>query len=182
MCTLGCVVESSNRQKITRWVKYGAWLIVAAVFYVLFDFAIDVRPAGIHSSYRFSVATLNPDEPVVLQQDNLSIVVIRRSASTIERLRTSVDDLLDPESRESRQPSMTNQRLRSHHEEYFVAFALGTHLGCPLQVAGDLLTETCSKASYDFAGRALKGNGDFRNLDVPEYSFSDQFRTLTIKP
>ena len=171
-----------DRADLLRWFRYLIWLIAASVLYVLLDFAIDLRPAGIHSSYRFTVGSLEFDRPVLLRQDNLMIVVIRRSGDTIKTLQMSNQILQDPTSRSSRQPEFARNLLRSRQPEYFVAMALGTHLGCPVEVNGKQLTETCSGARYDFAGRALVGSNEFRNLAVPEYSFSNQFKTLTVRP
>lgn len=154
----------------------------AAVLFVLLDFAIDLRPPGIHSSYQFTLKPLEPDQPVILQQDNLAIVVIRRSAVTIEKLERAGEPLQDPESRDSRQPDFARNPLRSRLPEYYVAMALGTHLGCPIRIEDGRLAEICSEARYDFSGRALKASADFRNLTVPDYVFSNQFRTLTVKP
>ena len=90
--------------------------------------------------------TLN--EPVILRQDNLAIIVI----------------------------------LRSQQPDFFVAFAQGTDLGCPLQVAGDRLQETCGTASYDFFGQALTESGNYQNLRVPKHEFSSDFKVLTVWP
>ena len=174
--------EPKNRDRIRRWVKYCGWAFAAAVLYVLVDFSIDSRPPGVHSSYQFSLGNPGEDQVVFLQQDNLVLVVIRRSSATIADLRRTSDGLQDPDSRTSHQPDYAHNRLRSRHAEYFVGLGFGTHLGCRLRAEGDMLAEICSEARYDFAGRALRGSGNFRNLDVPEYSFSNNFNTLTIVP
>ena len=174
--------ESRNRKHLRRWVKYCGWLILLAVVFVLFDFSFDSRPPGIHSSYRFTLEPLAYDQAVILRQDNLSIVVVRRSPSTIEALSSKRDELQDPDSQRSHQPEFADNLLRSRQPEYFVALALGTHFGCGLRVETDELTEICSQARYDLAGRALKGGGRFRNLDIPEYQFGNEYRTLTIIP
>ena len=72
--------------------------------------------------------------------------------------------------------------LRSRQSEYFVAHALGTDLGCPLQVVDDRFKESCGKASYDFSGRALTDSRNYQNLRVPEYKFSSDFKVLTVWP
>ena len=174
--------ESRNRKQLKRWVKYCGWLLVFAVLYVLLDFSVDLRPPAIHSSYRFTLDPLGYDQAIILRQDNLSIVVVRRSPSTIAALRSMDDELQDPESKRSHQPDFADNLLRSRQAEYFVALALGTHFGCGLRVEADELTEICSQARYDLAGRALKGSGRFRNLDIPEYQFGSEYRTLTITP
>lgn len=150
--------------------------------YVLLDFMIDLRPSTIQSSYRFKIAELEPDEVRILRQNNLSILVIRRSAATMAALMQTAAPLQDPDSRYSHQPDDAANPLRSRHAEYFVSYAIGTDLGCSLTVLESGLRESCSGARYDFAGRALEGVNKFQNLSIPDYNFADNFSTLTINP
>jgi len=157
-------------------------LVVAAVLYVLLDFAIDVRPATIQASYRFNVGALAVDEVRILRQDNLSILVMRRSAATLAALMQAGESLQDPDSRYSHQPDDADNPLRSRHAEYFVSYAVGTDLACALTVFASELREGCGSARYDFAGRAFEGANKFQNLSIPDYNFDDNFSTLTINP
>jgi len=143
---------------------------------------IDIRPSTIQSSYRFEVGELEVDEVKILRQDNLSILVLRRSASTIASLEGSLTLLQDPDSRDSNQPEYADNALRSRHPEYFVSYAIGTDLGCPLKVLESELRESCGSARYDLAGRALEGANKFQNLSIPDYTFTNNFSTLTINP
>ena len=143
---------------------------------------VDIRPASIDASYQFRLPALEPDKPVILQQDNLSIVVLLRSGELINALRGDIDRLQDPESSDSRQPDFAANRLRSRDPEYFVSYAIGTDLGCVIEVEAAALVESCGPARYDFAGRSLIGERDYRNLAIPDYNFSDDFQTLTIRP
>lgn len=152
------------------------------VLFVLFDFAIDIRPPGVQDSYRFEVGPLIDDEPRILRHGNLSILVLKRSAGTVAELQTSAADLQDPQSRDSNQPRYAANALRSRQPEMFVSYATGTDFGCTLEVLDSILKEICGRARYDFAGRALVGERRFRNLAIPDYNFSDDYRYLTIRP
>ena len=174
--------SGSGRRGLTRLLKAFSFILVAAVLFVLFDFAIDWRPSTIQSSYRFNVGEIAADEVKVLRHDNLSILVVRRSAQTISRLQETSDRLQDPQSDNSRQPEYARNALRSRHPQYYVSYALGTDLGCTLKVLQDSLQEICGRALYDLAGRALKGENEFSNLSIPDYNFTNNFKTLTIKP
>lgn len=176
-------MDSRARKLLRTSVRY-FWLLGAlAVLYVLLDFAIDIRPPAVQSSYRFEVGQLESDEVKILRQDNLSILVIRRSAATIAALMNQDATLLqDPDSASSHQPDYADNPLRSRHAQYFVSYALGTDLGCPLEVFESGFREACGKARYDFAGRALEGDNRFQNLSIPDYNFGDDFSTLTINP
>ncbi|MDH3762462.1 MAG: hypothetical protein OEU50_15885 [Gammaproteobacteria bacterium] len=171
-----------NRRSLEVLLKYFAAVLGMAVLYILADFAIDLRPAGIQNSYRFKVGELDSDQVRILQRDSLSILVIRRSDSTISNLKQGFGNLQDPTSSRSNQPEFARNALRSKHPEIFVSYALGTDLGCTLEVLQNQLKEICGNARYDFAGRALDSDKAFQNLVVPDYNFSNDFRTLTIRP
>ena len=172
-----------RRARLRRLFVYLCWVAAAAVAYVLLDFTIDVKPPAVHSAYYFSLPPLRPDEARILRQDNLSIVVIRRSPATLDELEAFADSALqDPDSTRSHQPGYARNRWRSRDAEYFVAYATGTDLGCPLQLESRRLREVCGNAQYDFAGRALAGFGSYANLVVPDYGFSNNFNNLTINP
>jgi len=163
-------------------VKVFAAVLGMAILYVLVDFAVDIRPSRVQSSYRFEIVNLVEDTPLFLRQDNLVILVIARSAASIGELRRGITGLQDPESRDSHQPGFATNALRSRHPGYFVSFAMGTDLGCVLEAYEHGLREICSQAAYDYAGRALKGENKFQNLAIPDYNFSNDFNTLTIRP
>ena len=162
--------------------KVFAAVLGVAILYVLVDFAVDIRPPRVQSSYRFEITKLVEDIPLFLRQDNLVILVIARSAASIDELRRDVSGLQDPDSRDSHQPEFATNALRSRHPGYFVSFAMGTDLGCVLEAFERGLREICSQAAYDYAGRALKGENRFQNLVIPDYNFSNNFNILTIRP
>jgi len=176
--------DSAGKQRnlLTRLFSYFAWIIAAAVAYVLLDFAIDIRPPAVHSSYHFKVDALEYDQARILRQDNLSILLIRRSAQTIQALEQSAEALQDGASSYSHQPGYARNPLRSRHPEYFVSYATGTDLGCGLEVLDSELREICGSARYDFAGRALRGANKFPNLAIPDYTFTSNFSGLTVNP
>lgn len=152
--------------------------------YVILDYSIDLRPSSIHDSYQFQLDDLNEDQPVWLQQDNLKILLIKRSDATVQSLLAgNRDSFQDVDSRRSSQPSFAANPLRSRDSRYFVSYGFGTHLGCPLVLkAPGLIEETCSDAQYDFAGRAISSKNRFQNLSIPDYNFSEDYQTLTIRP
>jgi Rieske Fe-S protein len=176
-----CAVN--NRLVLLRLTKYLLGLLATALLYVLVDFMVDIRPSTIHASYRFTLSQLPLDQPVWLSQDNLTILLIHRSRAVIETIQNRKKGLQDANSSSSRQPSYTRNTLRSRDERYFVAYGLGTDLGCRLITDTDqTLRESCSMARYDFAGRAITGNSRFLNLRIPDYTFDQTFSVLTVYP
>jgi len=176
------VLRLLKRKLLKGLFKAFSAVLGVAVVYVLVDFAIDIRPPAVQSSYHFKIKSLTPDVPAFLRQDNLVIVVIARSAESIAGLKQADAKLQDPESRLSHQPAFATNTLRSRQAEYFVGYAIGTHLGCVIEAFERGLREICSNARYDYAGRALQGENKFQNLAIPNYNFSNDFNTLTIKP
>lgn len=175
-------MSSARRAPLVKLIRYAAALFGIAVIYILLDFAIDIRPPAVQDSYRFNLRDLAFDRARVLRQDNLLILVIKRSDETLTRLQHSTSNLQDPESRHSSQPEYARNALRSRYPGYFVSYAIGTDLGCPLAEIEQGVIETCGKASYDFAGRARRGDREFQNLAIPDYNFANDFSTLTIRP
>jgi Rieske Fe-S protein len=176
------VLRLLKRKLLKGLFKALSAVLGVAVVYVLVDFAIDIRPPAVQSSYHVNLKSLTPDVPAFLRQDNLVIVVIARSAASIAGLKQADANLQDPESRLSHQPAFATNALRSRQAEYFVSYAIGTHLGCVIEAFERGLREICSNARYDYAGRALQGENKFQNLAIPNYNFSNDFNTLTIKP
>lgn len=173
---------SGTRSRVGKLVGYFALTLCAASLYILLDFAIDLRPTQIHSSYQFRLDKLVDDQAVILRQDNLAVIVMKRSPIQIAALRQAGRDLQDPDSDASHQPVYAHNTLRSRVPDYFVSYAIGTDLGCPVKVIEAGFQETCGAARYDFAGRALIGQNRFQNLAIPDYTFTNNFNTLTIKP
>ena len=173
----------TKRALLSRLTKYLIGLSVFALIFVLMDFSIDFRPKNVQSSYHFTISdsAIAFDNPVWLQQDNLSILLIKRSTNLRHRLSNTESNLQDIESNLSRQPSYAKNALRSRDEAYFVSYAFGTDLTCPLELEeNQILKEICGTASYDFAGRAMSGNNQFQNLSIPDYNFNHDFSLLTI--
>ena len=170
------------RSRVRKLVGYFGLILGAAILYILLDFAFDLRPSQIQTSYQFRLEKLIDDQAVILRQDNLAIIVIKRSPVQIAALQQVGDDLQDPDSDASKQPGYAHNTLRSRIPGYFVSYAIGTDLGCAVKVIDVGFQETCGVARYDFAGRALEGQNRFQNLAIPDYTFTNNFNTLTIKP
>jgi hypothetical protein len=173
----------TKRALLSRLIKYLISISVLALIFVLMDFSIDIRPKNIQASYHFTISgsAIAFDNPVWLQQDNLSILLIKRSTNLRHQLSNTKNNVQDIESNLSRQPSYAKNALRSRDEVYFVSYGFGTDLTCPLELGeNQTLKEICGAASYDFAGRALSGNNQFQNLSIPDYNFNHDFSLLTI--
>ncbi len=175
------MIALNNRLVLLRATRYLLGLLGLALIFVLADFTIDLKPSAVHSSYRFPLNKIPLDQPIWLRQDNLTVLLIRRSNQVIEDLKKPGNDLQDADSNSSRQPDYAKNGLRSRDEQYFVAYGLGTDLGCSLEEGIEYtLRESCGSARYDYAGRAIYGGNRFQNLRIPDYTFNHDFSILTI--
>ena len=81
----------------------------------------------------------------------------------------------------ARQIVIVRRAQTSQVDDYLVAYALGTNLGCPLQqIDGLKLKESCSGAQYDFSGKPVNQQG-FTALRVPVYNFCEDFSCIKLR-
>ncbi len=133
-----------------------------AFVYVLFSFSFTDREN--ENWITVSIPDRDDDRAYFEKVGNRLIVVIAWS----KKLR---DELFRDESKSI-----------SPDQSYYVAYAYGTNLGCPLEEEeGFRLKETCSYARYDFAGRPVPANQDFTALKVPVYTFCPDKSCINIK-
>lgn len=118
------------------------------------------------------------------------VFVIRRSADMLESLLSHDDQLADPQSKRSDQPTYAKNVDRSIRPEYSVMVGLCTHLGCiptfrPTPGAADIGASwpggfycPCHGSKFDLAGRVFKNVPAPTNLVVPPHHFVADARLL----
>jgi ubiquinol-cytochrome c reductase iron-sulfur subunit len=119
------------------------------------------------------------------------IYIVRRAQSLVDALASHDQDLKDPKSDDSDQPSYAKNEMRSRRADMLILIGFCTHLGClPKQFfdPGDPVLGAswpggfrcpCHGSRFDMAGRVFNGSPAPTNLRVPPYSFSDD-NTLVI--
>src|ERR1044072_9044621 len=114
-----------------------------------------------------------------------AIYIVRRTPEMLATLATPdvINNLRDPESKESEQPDYTKNETRALKPEILVLVGVCTHLGCaPLdrfQPQDPELGATwpggfycpCHGSKFDIAGRVFTGVPAPLNLAVPPYRF-----------
>jgi ubiquinol-cytochrome c reductase iron-sulfur subunit len=117
-----------------------------------------------------------------------AIYIVRRTPEMLATLSTPevINNLRDPESKESEQPDYTKNETRSLKPEVLVLVGVCTHLGCaPLdrfQPQDPELGATwpggfycpCHGSKFDLAGRVFKDVPAPLNLRVPPYRFVNE--------
>ena len=117
-----------------------------------------------------------------------AIYIVRRTPEMLATLSTPevINNLRDPESKESEQPDYTKNETRSLKPEVLVLVGVCTHLGCaPLdrfQPQDPELGATwpggfycpCHGSKFDLAGRVFKDVPAPLNLRIPPYRFVNE--------
>jgi hypothetical protein len=152
-------LNNKRRQNLLRIVKIFGTIIILSILYVTVDFFINVPTEIATEKFRIPLPALDTDQVYFFKGGNKQVVIIRYSEILKQQLK------LDP---------LT-------HQAYFVAYALGTYLECPLQVIeGKYLKESCSSARYDFAGRPVDSD-NFTSLRVPVYNFCPDYSCINLR-
>ena len=111
--------------------------------------------------------------------------VVHRSEDMIERLKSSENDLRDPDSDLSVQPNFAKNELRSMKPKYLVVEGVCTNLGCaPIEnfsiAPADMGPEwnggfycPCHGSKFDLSGRVYSGVPAPSNLRVPPHRFEN---------
>ena len=109
--------------------------------------------------------------------------VVHRSEDMIERLKSSENDLRDPDSDLSVQPNFAKNEFRSMKPKYLVVEGVCTHLGCaPIEkfsiAPADMGPDwnggfycPCHGSKFDLAGRVYAGVPAPTNLEIPPYQY-----------
>ncbi len=117
------------------------------------------------------ISELGPGQHTIVQWLGRNIIVLRRDPKTVEGLIATSNDLKDPDSDGSDQPTGAKNPHRSLRPDLFVAFTNCTHLGCEVVADNQAFKCPCHQSDYDSAGRVLEGAAAPRNLDVPNYRY-----------
>ena len=111
--------------------------------------------------------------------------VVHRSEDMIERLKSSENDLRDPDSDLSVQPNFAKNEFRSMKAKYLVVEGVCTHLGCaPIEkfsvAPADMGPDwnggfycPCHGSKFDLSGRVYSGVPAPSNLRVPPHRFEN---------
>ncbi|KAL3154249.1 hypothetical protein ABBQ32_013748 [Trebouxia sp. C0010 RCD-2024] len=118
------------------------------------------------ASLEVDLSAIEPGNTVTVKWRGKPVFVKHRTEEEISKAKDEdISKLRDPETDDA----------RTQRPEWLVVVGVCTHLGCvPLPNAGDWggWFCPCHGSHYDLSGRARKGPAPY-NLEVPEYSFTD---------
>lgn len=139
-----------------------------------------------------NISKIEPGQKMTVEWRGKPVWIIRRTEDTLASLDQVTDELRDPESKDSTQPSYAQNEYRSIDPEYLILVGICTHLGCsplyrPEVGAADLGQDwkggffcPCHGSKFDMAGRVFKGVPAPLNLVVPPYMFIDDKKAVVI--
>jgi hypothetical protein len=138
------------------------WVGLAFIGWILLQYSLGNNEKVVRS-FVVDLDGLEFDTPKFANQGNNRFVIMKLSDPMIMNLQNPNYNVWHGDS------------MKSSQLPFFVAYAIGTINNCPLiLVKPEILKESCSHASYDFIGRAIKGDKyKFDNLYQPEYTYLD---------
>ena len=134
------------------------------------------------------IGKLEPGQMIVVEWRGQPVYVVNRTESQLQSLPTLNDQLKDPDSLISKQPSYIDGVNRALRPELLVIVGLCTHLGCapkfrpevgPTEFQSDGGWQggffcPCHGSKFDLSGRVYAGVPASANLVVPPYSFEGE--------
>jgi len=130
-----------------------------------------------------NVSKIEAGQQMVAEWRGQPVFIVRRTEETVANLTKLDDQVADPQSEASVQPTYVDPRTRSIKPELLILVGLCTHLGCspafrPEVAPADLGPEwlggyfcACHGSRYDLAGRVYKAQPAPLNLPVPPHSY-----------
>ena len=144
------------------------------------------RAAAVGGPIQVDLRLIQPGERITVVWRGKPVWIVQRTQEALRRMAEPewLNELRDPLSNETtQQPNYTRNATRSLREDYFVAIALCTHLGCvPLyepQPDGSRSSNLwiggffcpCHGSRFDLAGRVVRNVPAPSNLVIPPHTF-----------
>lgn len=144
------------------------------------------RAAAVGRPVQVDLRLIQPGERITVVWRGTPVWVVRRTAESLRRMAEPdwLNELRDPLSEvATQQPFYAQNAARSIRDEYFVAIALCTHLGCvplyepqpdesrssSLWIGGFFCP--CHGSRFDLAGRVVRNVPAPTNLVIPPHTF-----------
>ena len=122
-------------------------------------------------SKEIDLSDLEPGDSRIVRWLGRNIYVQKRTPDTILGLAQNLQQLKDPESKQSQQPDFARGNSRSLRPDIFITYTNCTHLGCEVFADKSAFKCPCHQSDYDAAGRVLEGAAAPINLEIPHYQF-----------
>ena len=131
------------------------------------------------------ISKIEPGQQITIEWRGKPVWVLRRTPEMLAVLSKHDAIVVDPESKDSEQPTYVNGPGRSIKPEFFIATGVCTHLGCSptlkkeIGAASDMGADwpggyycPCHNSRFDLAARVFKGSPAPKNLVVPPHRYA----------
>ena len=131
------------------------------------------------------ISKIEPGQQITIEWRGKPVWVLRRTPEMLAVLSKHDAILVDPESKDSEQPTYVSGPGRSIKPEFFIATGVCTHLGCSptlkkeIGAASDMGADwpggyycPCHNSRFDLAARVFKGSPAPKNLVVPPHRYA----------
>ena len=131
------------------------------------------------------ISKMESGQQITVEWRGKPVWILRRTPEMVAKLKGHDEVLVDPESKDSRQPDYVKGPGRSIKPEIFVAEGVCTHLGCSptlkkeIGAASDMGADwpggyycPCHNSRFDLAARVFKGSPAPTNLTVPPHRYA----------
>ena len=173
------LVDSNRRRFLTAGTLVVGSVGVAAAavpFIESWNPSARARTAG--APVQADISKMQPGQQLIFNWRGKPVWVVRRDKKALATLPKVDDDLRDPDSKESIQPTYAANEWRSRKPEYLVVVGICTHLGCSPTYVPEITADfeggficPCHGSKFDYAGRVYQGVPAPTNLTIPPYYF-----------
>ena len=186
--------STPNRRKFLG--QATAFLAGIGVTLATIPFIRSLLPAAdksVNNLHQIDISKIRPGELIATYTPwGRQVYVLSRTPQILDGLKYSPFQLADPESLDSVQPEKMTNWHRSKSEDLLVVYSHCTHLGCEVgylapgldrhassehNQAGSFFCP-CHGSRYDLAGRVGIGYPAPKNLEVPQYEFTEGILTI----
>ena len=162
--------------------------VIGGIFAItpfILSFQASKKAKALGAAIKVDLSNLEPGSIIKVIYRGTPNYVVHRSEDMIERLKSSENDLRDPDSDLSVQPNFAKNELRSMKPKYLVVEGVCTHLGCaPIEkfsiAPADMGPDwnggfycPCHGSKFDLSGRVYSGVPAPSNLRVPPHRFEN---------
>ena len=162
--------------------------VIGGIFAItpfILSFQPSKKAKALGAAIKVDLSNLEPGSIIKVIYRGTPYYVVHRSEDMIERLKSSENDLRDPDSDLSVQPNFAKNELRSMKPKYLVVEGVCTHLGCaPIEkfsvAPADMGPDwnggfycPCHGSKFDLSGRVYSGVPAPSNLRVPPHRFEN---------
>jgi ubiquinol-cytochrome c reductase iron-sulfur subunit len=181
----GEVVNEGRRRFLTAAtsvVGAAGMVGVAVPFIGSWNPSAKAKAAG--APIKVNLAKIQPGQMITEEWRGKPVFIIRRTDEALAGLKKIEDQVSDPVSAKSTQPSYAGGETRSIRSEFMIMLGVCTHLGCAPQFRPDVGAKDlggdawqggffcpCHGSKFDLAGRVYKSVPAPLNLEVPVHYY-----------